>query len=585
MEEEPRIATVGDVIKFGKMAVSVNNGYITHAQNDALSAMFKDRENFTVENLEDFYNKSIVYANGERQLLRDAVRSNKTLAEGYTGYNFGKIDNLTFNQKVAASFMGPQHVYGAISLPIQTAQNIKDGYAAAADESYVAQIREQDKRVFTAPDPDDSYGIYGGEDNFGEMRNTIPKNYYEEPPKTKKPREHIPIQGLNPAKAYDPDDFFDLEEPDFGPVYDENFTPKYHPTTKNAPTPLQLPPPSRPAISLSPHTVRSGQASERIDFYDAFIEKKNAITEVFGIIGRTLKQGVKEKITGAFSEAKGAFLGGVSLLKDDVGSRTAHAKNVFQEKWKSAKEYLGLASSPPTYVQRGLFTPEERAATEAARERQRLDGIKVKHKRIRTGLLEKTKDKFKDVTSKIDALTPELEKAQNSFLGKKGSKGYKTREQALGMLNSDKAREEAKAFYAQKVEDAKLLGEKFEVTEDMITDRMYHNVKDKYKLSKNEMSKLKTITEKQGELQKLAKEKARLTRHLKNYNDHGRFTRSTGVIGEAAEKAAESGWKGKAAIFGGVAAAALATVGIGSLMMSGGRQSNSNLYNPYQAMY
>ena len=44
-------------------------------------------------------------------------------------------------------------------------------------------------------------------------------------------------------------------------------------------------------------------------------------------------------------------------------------------------------------------------------------------------------------------------------------------------------------------------------------------------------------------------------------------------------------WKGKAAIFGGVALGALALVGVASMVMSGGRQQNSNLYNPYQAMY
>ena len=49
--------------------------------------------------------------------------------------------------------------------------------------------------------------------------------------------------------------------------------------------------------------------------------------------------------------------------------------------------------------------------------------------------------------------------------------------------------------------------------------------------------------------------------------------------------AKSGGWKGKAKIFGGIAAGALALTGVASLMMSGGRQENSNLYNPYQAMY
>lgn len=50
-------------------------------------------------------------------------------------------------------------------------------------------------------------------------------------------------------------------------------------------------------------------------------------------------------------------------------------------------------------------------------------------------------------------------------------------------------------------------------------------------------------------------------------------------------KAGGLGWKGKAAIFGGVALGALSLVGVASMVMSGGRQQNSNLYNPYQAMY
>lgn len=54
---------------------------------------------------------------------------------------------------------------------------------------------------------------------------------------------------------------------------------------------------------------------------------------------------------------------------------------------------------------------------------------------------------------------------------------------------------------------------------------------------------------------------------------------------KAVESSKAMGWKGKAAIFGGVALGALALVGVASMVMSGGRQQNSNLYNPYQAMY
>lgn len=88
---------------------------------------------------------------------------------------------------------------------------------------------------------------------------------------------------------------------------------------------------------------------------------------------------------------------------------------------------------------------------------------------------------------------------------------------------------------------------------------------------------------------------------LKTTGDNlkARFQRRNDIIGRAIDPALErnenkiargpragsSGWKGKAAIFGGVALGALALVGVASMVMSGGRQQNSNLYNPYQAMY
>ena len=88
---------------------------------------------------------------------------------------------------------------------------------------------------------------------------------------------------------------------------------------------------------------------------------------------------------------------------------------------------------------------------------------------------------------------------------------------------------------------------------------------------------------------------------LKNAGDNlkARFQRRNDIIGRAIDpalkrnenkiargpRAGSSGWGKKAAIFGGVALGALALVGVASMVMSGGRQQNSNLYNPYQAMY
>ena len=83
------------------------------------------------------------------------------------------------------------------------------------------------------------------------------------------------------------------------------------------------------------------------------------------------------------------------------------------------------------------------------------------------------------------------------------------------------------------------------------------------------------------ELEKLKKIKENLGSKIEGMMDkEGNFSYK-----KAVESSKAMGWKGKAAIFGGVALGALALVGVASMVMSGGRQQNSNLYNPYQAMY
>lgn len=82
-------------------------------------------------------------------------------------------------------------------------------------------------------------------------------------------------------------------------------------------------------------------------------------------------------------------------------------------------------------------------------------------------------------------------------------------------------------------------------------------------------------------LEKLKKIKENLGSKIEGMMDkEGNFSYK-----KAVESSKAMGWKGKAAIFGGVALGALALVGVASMVMSGGRQQNSNLYNPYQAMY
>lgn len=82
-------------------------------------------------------------------------------------------------------------------------------------------------------------------------------------------------------------------------------------------------------------------------------------------------------------------------------------------------------------------------------------------------------------------------------------------------------------------------------------------------------------------LEKLKKIKGNLGSKIEGMMDkEGNFSYK-----KAVESSKAMGWKGKAAIFGGVALGALSLVGVANMAMSGGRQSNSNLYNPYQAMY
>lgn len=213
--------------------------------------------------------------------------------------------------------------------------------------------------------------------------------------------------------------------------------------------------------------------------------------------------------------------------------------------------------------------------------------------------------------SKYDVSTPEgkqaLQEAQEKHqeLVDKHVQGFKDqiKTNKENLLNADlnKYREKAKDVFQEQVVEARRRGEKFEVTDDMINHEMQSMMSKDYNVSiadarrgidilklkaqEQELKELRNITgsgldsydtsekEVKGPNGKIAKEKD--FKALVN-----RKASSSGV-----EKVTSNSLSGKAKIFGGIAAAALATVGIGSMMMSGGRQSNSNLYNPYQAMY
>ena len=70
-------------------------------------------------------------------------------------------------------------------------------------------------------------------------------------------------------------------------------------------------------------------------------------------------------------------------------------------------------------------------------------------------------------------------------------------------------------------------------------------------------------------------------------SDKGKFNPEKALKAKTsgALSAKSGGWKGTAAKIGAAVVGVLALTGVASFMMSGGRQENSNLYNPYQAMY
>ena len=214
-------------------------------------------------------------------------------------------------------------------------------------------------------------------------------------------------------------------------------------------------------------------------------------------------------------------------------------------------------------------------------------------------------------SSKYDVSTPEgtkalqEAKARHQELVDKHAQGFKdqikTNKENLLKADLDKYREKAKDAFQEQIIEARRHGEKFEVTDDMIDYKMQSMMAKDYNVSVADARRGVDILKLKTQEQKLEKLKEIVGSRLDSYDtsekdvkgSNGKITKEKDFKALASRKAGSSGVEkaisnslsGKAKIFGGVAAAALATVGIGSMMMSGGRQSNSNLYNPYQAMY
>ena len=189
----------------------------------------------------------------------------------------------------------------------------------------------------------------------------------------------------------------------------------------------------------------------------------------------------------------------------------------------------------------------------------------------------RAREYYKQNRDRIQAIDEHLNNARAAF----SEQDQKELLSDKNIKNINKALNEAKAEYDSAVLDAKRAGTKVpeydsENINKQVAQKVFGNT-DIESINAVQYADLKTTGD----------------------NLKARFQRRNDIIGRAIDpalkrnenkiargpRAGSSGWKGKAARFGGVALGALALVGVASMVMSGGRQQNSNLYNPYQAMY
>lgn len=171
-----------------------------------------------------------------------------------------------------------------------------------------------------------------------------------------------------------------------------------------------------------------------------------------------------------------------------------------------------------------------------------------------------------------------LSEAKQNFLNEYKDESMIS-DESMGKMQS--AFEEAKAAHDQEVLEARRAGRETpkldnKKIDSQIAQKVFGQATDK---EISAVGYMRTKTNAEGLIGRAQKRNDILGRYIDSAQEKGEQKIARGP------KAGHSGWKGKAAIFGGVAMAALATVGVANLAMSGGRQSNSNLYNPYQAMY
>lgn len=188
------------------------------------------------------------------------------------------------------------------------------------------------------------------------------------------------------------------------------------------------------------------------------------------------------------------------------------------------------------------------------------------------GNINKNKKTFKELGIDVNS------KEMRGYFGKieEAKKEYSRsiKEQNEDRLISGEKPQKTKQF--TKEERANYIAKKVSERNNYIAEKVFGDTE----YSTNKMDLIKYY-ENNKKLERLKEIKGNLGSKIKGMMDKdGNFSYK-----KAVESSKSMGWKGKAAIFGGVALGALSLVGVANMAMSGGRQSNSNLYNPYQAMY
>lgn len=195
------------------------------------------------------------------------------------------------------------------------------------------------------------------------------------------------------------------------------------------------------------------------------------------------------------------------------------------------------------------------------------------------GVLEKYLNKSKQYLKEDLKIDVESKEAKEYF--RKIEEARKEYSQSIKEQNKDKliaGEKPQKTRFLNEKERTDYIDDKIAKRDDYIEKKVFGGTQ----YENNGLAKMKLMeyNEANRKLENFKKIKENLGSKIEGMMDkEGNFSYKKAV------ESSKMGWKGKAAIFGGVALGALALVGVASMVMSGGRQQNSNLYNPYQAMY